>query len=254
MAVDEAILVCYGEGLVLPTLRLYSWEPPCLSIGYLQSVGKGIDVESCRQRGIALVRRPTGGRALLHEDELTYSLVCALSHPCASGGVVQSYRKISQGILTGLRLLGVEAVALPAPERMVTKTATESCFATTSHYEVTVKGRKLVGSAQLRRDGALLQQGTIPFALDAGKLFCLLKRPGEDPSLWIQRFLGRAISLNEALGRPRQWDEVAQALQAGFEQAFGITFVEGELTGQEEKLARRLEQTKYATPQWNFLR
>ena len=252
MAVDEAILLCYNKGLVPPTLRFYSWEPPCLSIGYFQSVVKGIQVESCLKMGIDLVRRPTGGRALLHQDELTYSLVCSSAHPRTGGSVVESYRTISQGILAGLRLLGVDAIALPRRRRGA-RPNSESCFATVSHYEITVQGRKLVGSAQLRRDGALLQQGSIPFVFDAMVLACLLRQQEGHP-LTRQDLSTHSISLNEARAEPSQWQEVAQALKNGFEEALGISLVESSLTEDEEEVARELERTKYATAEWNFRR
>lgn len=106
MAIDEAILLAVAEGKAPPTLRFYGWEPPCLSIGYSQSMGE-VDVDRCRKAGIGLVRRPTGGRAILHADELTYSVVAPQTEPRVAGGVIESYRRLSLGLVAGLRALSL---------------------------------------------------------------------------------------------------------------------------------------------------
>ena len=115
MAIDEAILWAVAEGKSPPTLRFYGWEPPCLSIGYSQSMEGEVDVDKCREVGVDFVRRPTGGRAILHADELTYSVVASQSEPRVAGGVIESYRRLSAGLVAGLRGLGVEASQALAP-------------------------------------------------------------------------------------------------------------------------------------------
>ena len=110
MAIDEAILEATAAGSLAPTLRLYAWEPPTLSLGHAQPAAD-CDCEALRRLGWGLVRRPTGGRAILHTDELTYSVVAAESHPLMQGGVLESYRRLSRGLLSGLRILGVDAAA-----------------------------------------------------------------------------------------------------------------------------------------------
>src|SRR5262245_26510639 len=174
MARDEALAAVHASGVPPPTLRLYRWRPACLSLGRFQR-GAAIDRAACARDGVQIVRRPSGGRALLHDDELTYAVIARADHPLVAGGsVVDSYRLISAALLAGLRRLGVEAELTPArrgddrrpttDDRRMTSGAagrwsvvssqwSAACFDAPSSYELTVGGRKLVGSAQTRRDG-----------------------------------------------------------------------------------------------------
>ncbi|MCL4534682.1 MAG: lipoate--protein ligase family protein [Bacteroidetes bacterium] len=254
MAVDEAVLTLRARGQSPPTIRFYRWRPPCLSIGYAQSMREEVDVKRCRQRGIDVVRRPTGGRAILHDRELTYSLVARDDDPLVSGGIVESYRKISEGIVRGLRLLGVDAAAgqrrdgLPASK-------TAACFDAVSHYEVTVNGRKIVGSAQMRRQGVILQHGSILLEVDALAMFGLLRLPSDAVREQMAVDFERQVaSLGEALGREVSFDEAAAAMGAGFAEAFSVRLLPGTLSAQEKALAAELRAGKYATDAWNFLR
>ena len=150
MAVDCAIAEAVARGLQPPTLRLYGWSPFCLSLGYGQRVREA-DTEALCERGWDMVRRPTGGKAILHGDELTYSLSLPLDHSLAGGDVVESYRRISVGLLRGLECLDVEAAAEHQGAGLRRLDAGPVCFEIPSHYEISVGGRKLIGSAQLRR-------------------------------------------------------------------------------------------------------
>ena len=254
MAIDEAIMILHSQGRVTPTIRFYRWKPACLSIGYAQSMRKEVALERCQTAKVDVVRRPTGGRAILHDRELTYSLVARDDNPLVSGGIVESYRKISEGIVRGLRLLGADAVA--AEHRVsppVGKTA--ACFDSPSHYEVTVAGRKIVGSAQMRRQGVVLQHGSLLLEVDAQRMFDLLCVPSEALRRQLAaEFRGQVVSLHEALGREVTFEEAAVAVATGFEAAFGIRLAPDALSVEEQDVAGRLRAEKYATDTWNFLR
>ena len=146
MAMDEAIAQGVAEGVSPPTLRFYAWEPPCVSLGRNQSVA-GIDLAACTQRGYDLVRRPTGGRAILHTDELTYSIVASPDHPLMAGLVLDAYLRISHGLVAGLRRLGIPAEEAPGSNR-AGPDVSAACFEVPSAYEITAGGRKILGSAR----------------------------------------------------------------------------------------------------------
>lgn len=240
MAVDEAMLIALTEGASPPTIRFYAWAPPCLSLGRSQPAADA-DLPACRAAGVNLVRRPTGGRAILHTDELTYSVTLLHSDPCAAGGVVESYRRLSEGLLAGLRRLGVEAVQARGQRRPASD-LTAICFETPADYEITAGGRKLVGSAQRRSRGGVLQHGTLPLHGDLTRIVAYLSMP-EDERKAQRRVLGAsALTLEEAAGRVFSFAQVAEALADGFAQALNLTLVPGELTEHERTLADGLRR------------
>jgi lipoate-protein ligase A len=254
MAVDEAILLAVAEGAAPPSLRFYMWEPPCLSIGYSQSMSKEVDLEACRARGVSWVRRPTGGRAVLHTDELTYSIVAPQDEPRVAGGVVESYRRLSRGLLAGLHRLGAEAVQAQKSYAKKPELAA-ACFDTPSKYEITVGGKKLVGSAQVRRQGVVLQHGSLPLFGDLARLFDYLRLESEGKRQALRRVLReRATTLEEVLGQAIPFDEVAKALAAGFAQALNLELEPGQPTARERDLAEKVRRERYATDEWNFRR
>lgn len=250
MAVDEAILLCVAAGESPPTLRFYGWQPPCLSIGCHQSMLDEVDVEVCRRDGVTWVRRPTGGRAILHTDELTYSVIAPISEPRVRGGVVESYRRLSRGLVTGLRRLGVDAVQANA-QRGDVEDKSAACFDAPSHYEVTVRGKKLVGSAQVRRRGAVLQHGSLPLYGDLTRIFRYLRLPEDERERLSQQLLARATTLEAVLGQTVPLQQVVDALAQGFAEALNLRLMPGELTVREREEAARLRREKYASDAWN---
>lgn len=256
MAIDEAILWAVAKGKSPPTLRFYGWQPPCLSIGYSQSMEGEVDVERCREAGIDFVRRPTGGRAILHADELTYSVVAPQAEPRVAGGVVESYRRLSAGLIAGLQALGVEAYQALTPTPLQEgrgEGQSAACFDAPSSYEITVGGKKLVGSAQVRKQGAVLQHGSLPLEGDIARIFDFLKVSSEERREELKRELrAKATSLELALGYSVPFDEVAQHLAAGFAQALNLRLIPGQLSQYELALAEKLRQEKYTTREWNF--
>lgn len=248
MAVDEAILTGVIDGTSLPTLRFYAWSPPCLSLGRGQALAEA-DLAACRAAGVDLVRRPTGGRSILHTDELTYSVSLLQTDPRAKGGIVEGYRRLSEGLLAGLRRLGVDARQAVGHEQGAGE-PTAVCFETPSHYEITVAGRKLVGSAQSRVRGGVLQHGTIPLSGDLARVVDYLAFSDAERQVQRRRLALRALTVEEALGAARSFDSVAHALAEGFAEALNLTLVPGELSPQERALSAEIRERVYAAPDW----
>jgi lipoate-protein ligase A len=243
MAVDEAILRAVAAELVPPTLRFYAWEPACLSLGRAQPLAD-VDLQALQAAGFDLVRRPTGGRAILHADELTYSVVAPQEEPRVAGGIVESYRRLSAGLVCGLERLGV--TDLVADERVEDRRLEGPvCFEVPADYEITVGGRKLAGSAQMRAQRVVLQHGALPLHGDIARI-CPLLAAHPDPA----RVRARATTTEEALGRPVTWDEAAEAVAAGFVEALNLHLEPGGLTDEERAWADELRAGKYATDEW----
>lgn len=244
MATDEAIWRAVVEKKAPPTLRLYAWTPPCLSIGRNQSVTE-VDRQALRDAGYDLVRRPTGGRAILHADELTYCLVTPLSDPRVRGSVADSCAQLSGGLLAALQRLGARDVAAHQGRRTRRTAAAPVCFEHPAEFEITMGGRKLVGSAQMRGRDVLLQHGAIPLCGDIARICaCLVTAP--DP----QRLRARAATLECALNRPVTWEEAAAAIVEGFQQALNLQLQPAPLTAAERALVPRLRTGKYQAAEW----
>lgn len=256
MAIDEAILLANAEGSAPPTLRFFAWTPPCLSLGYAQPAAEA-DRERLRRLGFDLVRRPTGGRAILHTDELTYSVVAPMHEPRVHGGVIESYQQISAGLMRGLAHLGLGARAdkdYVAAEAGTLKGPV--CFEVPSNYEITVgeadQLRKLLGSAQVRKQGVVLQHGTLPLEGDLDRICEVLVFESEPARQAARaRVRQRAATVAQALGQPVSWDAAAAALARGFAEALDLTLEPGPLTEREMALAANLRARKYATDDWN---
>ncbi len=253
MAVDEAIAQAVARGAVPPTLRFYRWDPPTVSLGRHQPLAD-VDRAAIQARGYDLVRRPTGGRAILHVDELTYSVAAPGDEPRMQGGVMDAYLRLSQGLLAGLQLLGVAADKAPGHAR-AGKSPSAACFQVPSAYEITAGGRKLIGSAQSRRQGYVLQHGSLPLVGDVARLVDVLALPEEGRRMLRAQLAQRACTLAQALGEAEDSPKVAflhvaQALAQGFAQALDLELVPGQLSPQETREAARLIREKYAHPRW----
>ena len=250
MAVDEAILEAIGKGKALPTLRLYAWDPPCLSLGFAQPV-MDVDPEGLARNGWQIVRRPTGGRAILHADELTYSVIAPLDEPRVKGKVLESYRRLSQALVAALRRLGLPAQAdkeysLP----LETQAGGAVCFEVPSNYEITVAGKKLIGSAQARRMEGVLQHGSLPLCGDLTRITRALAYPdGAAREQAARRLLDHAATA-ESLGKMITWQAAAAAFTAAFEETLQIQFQAAELSHEEMDRAAELVKTKYGHPDW----
>ncbi len=251
MAVDEAVLISYSMGKSPPTLRFYGWAPPALSFGCFQDPPSVQKRAVYREKGIDWVKRPSGGRAVFHHDELTYSFVTG-ARDGFHGPVLADYQRIAHGLKKGFSLLGLQVELAETPTSS-SRLPSSACFASRSWYELTCGGRKLVGSAQVRRAHALLQHGSIPFTFDAGVLLNLLEESSPSPAA-IAKLQQRIIGLQEALGFYPERQTVISALQQGLGDELGIEWQEMPLTAEEVELAQRLAREKYAHPAWNETR
>ncbi len=193
MAVDERLAQLLEAGALDVAFRVYSWDPPCVSVGRFQNPVAEVDVDMASREGVSVVRRPTGGRAVWHHRELTYCLVAREDNSLVSGDVKGSFRKVSVPLLEGLKSMDIAAEVTsgePTPEGK--RVAGNPCFTTAGAYEIAVGGRKLVGSAQVRRNGVLLQHGSLLFHNDQARLLDFF--PGPQTTQWRER-MGTALSL-----------------------------------------------------------
>lgn len=257
MAIDEAIMDAVREERVPPTVRLYRWQPPTLSIGAFQSVEREVDVERCKEFGVGIVRRPTGGRAVLHDAEVTYSFTVREDHPLIPPGVRESYQVAASAIVEGLVLMGVPAQIHSKDDGRRDLDArpgtghAPACFDSPSWYEITVNGKKLVGSAQRRENGVLLQHGSILLDLDVETLMGVLRFSSEERRAASQRLLiDRTETVSNVLGRSVGFDETAAALIRGFSRRLKHQLVAESLTQSEIDLAQELARVKYSSSEW----
>jgi lipoyl(octanoyl) transferase len=226
MALDEVLALAAGEGRTGAVVRFYGWDPPAVSLGYNQD-DADIDRAACASAGIDVVRRPTGGRAVFHKDEFTYSVAAPSDDPLLGGTIAQTYRTIAGALLAGLRNLGVGADMVRSEVGAAGPNRAASCFAAAGRYEITAGGRKIVGSAQRRIGGGLLQQGSV-----------LLNQP-QDAAFAGLRDDGRSTTAALALGRAVGFDEAAAAMAAGFRTAWGVELEQAPATGDETGAAER---------------
>jgi lipoyl(octanoyl) transferase len=252
MSIDEAILEKVSEKSELPTLRLYGWQPFCLSLGYGQHI-RDAHLDNIVTQGWEIVRRPTGGKAILHGDEITYSLCLPIDHDLAQGDVVTSYRRISEALMQSLMLLGLS----PQSEEQAkgNKGLGAVCFEVPSHYEITVEGRKLIGSAQLRRKLGILQHGTLPLWGDIARICDALAYEDETTrQLSKQHVRERATTLERVLGKSLSYETVAEAFMQGFSDTFEIEWITSDLSLSETNRAEELFTQIYTHPEWTHKR
>lgn len=235
MATDRAILQACEESSQ-PTLRLYGWKSPTLTVGYSQNAGRDVDQARCRDLGIPLVRRPTGGRAILHHMELTYSVVAPVHHPRFPPNLRGTYCVIAEALLFCLKNMGLNSVAISKGVPPGLGSRSPSCFSSLNHSEISVDGRKLIGSAQHRTQRAFLQHGSVVIDCDRRLLNSLLlfKSP-EARRKDLQQLQEGMITLNE-LRSGIGFDDVRRAFLDGFRRYFTEGMEAGNLTALELKL------------------
>ena len=249
MAIDEAIAQAVARRIVPPTLRFYEWDPPCVSLGRHQKLSD-IDLDACAIRGYGVVRRPTGGRAILHTDELTYSVAAPDDDPRVAGGVMDAYHRLSLGLVAGLRLLGIPADEAPGTSR-IGANASAACFEVSSAYEICVNGHKLMGSAQYRTSHLVLQHGTLPLRGDLTRIVDCLALPDELTRARLREALReRALTVELALGRVISFAEAVQAMAKGFAQALNLRLEQDVLSPVEWEIAAELRAQKYVHLDW----
>jgi lipoyl(octanoyl) transferase len=247
MAIDEAILMHHLRGEVPPTLRVFRWNQPAISLGRFQKVEREIAQERCDERGVALVRRPTGGRAVYHQDEFTYSIVIGKQYGVPSG-IVAAYAYLAQGLLAALQLLGVQA---EISDERVKKHPSAACFASSTQADLTSGGFKIVGSAQVWKEDVLLQQGSLPLKDCAHDFFALLQYPDEETRQQALAIYHEQTTPLDTFTPGATWDDVAHAFQQGFSTLLHNEFVQDELSTSEWELARQLVNDKYSQITWH---
>ena len=246
MAMDEALLKWHKNGDIPPTLRFYGWSSPSLSVGHFQKVEEQIDFEAVQRYQCDFVRRLTGGSAVLHDDELTYSIVVTEEHPNIPKTVREAYHVLTKGILEGYRNLGIEADYAYPSKFATRKDRSAVCFEQVAYYEMIVDGKKLSGNAQTRKNGVLLQHGSIPMSIDDHMLFDLFLFPSEkiknDKRL---AFSNKAIAINQITNEKHTYDTLAEAFYNGFQKGLNVTFTPLTLTQEQWDEVHHLAKTKY---------
>ena len=242
MAIDEAILTARIAGKVPSTLRFYRWKPSAVSIGRFQDLFSEVHVENCRKHGVDIVRRITGGGAVYHDydGEITYSVVVdGKDLGCAEMDLISAYKTVCEGLIEAVRILGTVAEFNPLDSKQCPN--------------ITIKGKKISGSAQSCKRGILLQHGTFLVDINHEKMFTFLKVPWAKTLVDVLKVSKKKLtSAQQELELRMSMEEAYQALVGGFEKALKIQVVEEELTSYERKLAEKLRKTKFATEDWNF--
>ena len=222
MALDEALLM-HSVDHATPILRIYGWQPPCVSIGYFQSMEEEVDVLKCGSMGVDVVRRITGGGAVLHEFELTYTFI-SKTYP---SNIMKSYETICRPVVLCLKKLGYDANYIPL-------------------NDIVVDNKKVSGNAQTRKNSTLLQHGTILLSVDVEKMYSMLKVPSEKiKDKMINDVKDRVSGINKS------FEEVARNLKESFAEKFGAQIIIDTLSSNEKKDTEKLVIEKYSSKQWN---
>ncbi len=252
MAIDEAIAIACEKGIAPPTLRLYTWNPPCISIGYFQDVNEAVDISECKRQNIDIVRRLTGGSAVLHNKELTYSIISSSKNQIFPMNIKGSYKAIADCLLQGLKNMGISGEIAESPSK---KRSWFSCFLNTSFYEISAKGKKLIGSAQKRWRNHFLQHGSIIISPSYTQLADFLRfNSDEERARFINLHKEKSTSIENEAKKMPDMTEIISAIKKGFEESIGIKFFEEELTYFEKRETQRLLNERYENDNWNIIR
>src|SRR3989344_688988 len=235
MALDEAIMKLSHEQGV-PTVRFYGWKPAAISIGYFQGMNDEVDIEKCGEFGVDVVRRITGGGAVFHDSEVTYSFVATEESNVLPKNILDSYKKICSGVISGLGELKLDASFVPL-------------------NDIVVAGKKISGNAQTRREKAILQHGTVLTCVDVEKMFSMLKVPSEKmKGKLIEDVKQRVTSIEQQAGKKISFEQTVFAMKKGFEESFGVGLKESKPTKEEAQLAKQIMGERFASDTWNFRR
>ncbi len=242
MALDEAISEAVRQNLSPQTLRLYQWDRPSVTIGYFQKTSE-ININYCAEKGYPVVRRATGGRAILHDIELTYSFSSSKNSSLFNGGLLENYAVISKALVKGLNLIGINA-RISFVKKRCDSHRNPACFKSVSYGEVTVDGRKVIGSAQKRYHNGFFQQGSIMLNFKAKELCNVLNGNNEEDF--------RNIGSISDSGREVTFNDLKNPLKEAFEKELNVKLISDGPSKFELSLAKELEEKKYSTREWNF--
>lgn len=254
MAIDEAIMNGIIRRTSLPTIRFYGWQTPTASCGYNQIAKNEVDFQALQKYGFGFVRRPTGGRLVLHNQEVTYAVIAPIAGKLA-GNVTESYSEISRALAMGFKILEIE-VELEKGNLSSDHQRQDAnpCFASSSRYELAYQNKKIVGSAQVRKGGVLLQHGSILLNYNQSKLAYIIPEFAEKDRNQLAAYLSqKTIAINEILKQPVSYDEAVLALTVGFEKTWiSDAFTTREdIDIEERKEVLALIDSKYLTDEWN---
>jgi len=249
MAADEALLIELTKNSVSPTLRFYRWKNPTLSLGYFQKIGD-VKIDAVRARGYDIVRRPTGGRAVLHWEEVTFCLVI----PAFNMGLWEIFKCIHEALGEGLNLMGIPAGVTPVEKPVrVSRNRTSACFASPSRYELTINGKKIAGTAQKKVGDYLLAHGSIPIKPNFRHLFEILNFKGDmERETAYQNALKKMTSLYDEMKKEYRFGDICSAIIQGFKKSWGCKVNEGNFFSFERDLIRGLEEEKYKSYEWLY--
>ena len=235
MAIDEAVLV-HAQENHQSTLRFYGWRPAAISIGYFQSLKEEVDLNECQKQQVDYIRRVTGGGAVFHEAEVTYSLITPVDGLFIPQDIIESYKKICQGVINGLEILGIKSQFIPL-------------------NDIVAQGKKISGNAQTRKKNVLLQHGTILLDVNVEKMFSLLKVPQEKlRDKIIKDVKQRVVGVRGLLGKKIEFESCQEALIKGFKKALRLEYLKTSLTASELIMMQELKNSKYSRPEWNLMR
>ncbi|MCP4650824.1 MAG: lipoate--protein ligase family protein [PVC group bacterium] len=251
MATDEAILKAYAAGKAPPTLRIYSWKPESISLGYFQKAKEVLNTKRCLDQSVLFVRRITGGEAIFHGDDLTYSIICSKDDLVLPESVKESFKTISSFLINAYKAMGLEAAFscenqdVVAPIMFESRKRSDFCFAANQDFDITIKGKKIGGNAQKRRRNMIFQHGSIPLSLDINRISLFLRENLKDVK-------DRVISLSDAAGRKISFDDFSEIIIKSFQKTFGLELNIDKLTDEELQVANTLSREKYENKEWNY--
>ena len=258
MAVDEAVFKACARKIAPPTIRFYGWDPPAVSIGCLQKTETAVDLQACKDLGIDFVRRISGGRAVLHDQELTYSIVASEGNPLFPENVLGTYKVIAQCLVDTLRALDIDAQLVTnrkkvrEPAGALRRKSRGSCFSALSWYEISVDGKKICGNAQRRSRGAFLQHGFILLGYDVEKISRVFK--GEDQDSGAAIHYDDITHINKYLDDKIDFYKLQTLLIESFERVLNIKLETGLLTGEEIAIKEKLLHDRFLHNDWNLLK
>jgi lipoyl(octanoyl) transferase len=248
MALDQTLFEAVSQGRSGPVLRLYRWRRPTVSLGYFQDGRRTLNLAACAADGLDIVRRITGGRTVLHHQEITYAVIAPEGHPLFSGGILDDYRIIASVLQETIVSFGIPATLQPRPTKKTSNTGHQACFFAPSSYELICSGVKMAGSAQKRDGRAFLQHGSLPIEMDLkllARIFSASSQSGGDLAGhvgWLNRWLEEPVALDCLETRlaeifARQWSIIPQV---------------GEPTAEEWHRAAELVAERYDNEQWTL--
>lgn len=249
MAIDEAVFRENQKNDVPPTLRLYGWSVPSVSIGYFQDISKEVDQETCRKYQYDIVRRPTGGKAVFHFNDLTYAVIGKINNQPFTDDVIGTYKVISHCICQGLAKLNIKTKMAEKKRPSIENALETFCFSVPSIHELLVDGKKICGSAQVRSHGSFLQHGSLMISFDPFKTQEVLL-PHLDRNTQVSELLRSVTSLTDHYQGEIDIPTICRAFREGIEDSLKIRLIDGHLTREEKTLKEHLIH-KYKSNEWN---